>query len=203
MARLAVISACCLALAACGGDDEETTPAATTPAPAATTEDPAKKVPAGVTKPGSTLKVGETGRVLITPSGASFDDKTRYEIEASVTQIKKVAISDLKGVNLDPQQKKATPYFVKIKFTNEGKPLSKEDDPDVKFSAIDDRGQEQSAVIFVGDFPPCDRTDMPRGFGNGKTFETCLVFLIPGGGTIDGVAWTSGYEYVDKPVTWK
>ena len=201
MTRLPVLAICCLALAACGGDEEE--PAATQPAPAATTEDPGKKVPAGVTKPGSTIKVGETARVLITPSGAAFDDKTRYEIEASVTEIKKVAVSDLKGVDLDPQQKKATPYFVKLKLTNPGKPLGKDDDPDVKFSAIDDRGQEQSAVIFIGDFPQCDRTDMPKRFGGGKTYETCLVFLIPGGGTIDGVAWTSGYEYVDKPVTWK
>ena len=203
MRRLVLVVGSSLALAACGGDDEESPPASTPATQPAATSTAEKKLPAGATKPGTTLKVGESARVLITPSGASFDDTTRFPIDASVTDITKVAISDLKGVNLDAQQKQATPYFVKIKLTNEGKPLAKEDDPDVKFSAIDDRGQEHSAVIFIGDFPRCDRTEMPKRFGNGKTFETCLVFLIPGGGTIDGVAWTSGYEYVDKPVTWK
>ena len=200
--RLATFLICCLALAACGGDDEE--PAATTQAaPAATTTTKEDKLPAGVTKPGSTLKTGETGRVLLTPQSASFDDKRRFPLDASVTEIKKVELSDLKGVNLDAEQKKATPYFATIKLTNPGKPLPAGEDPDVRFSAIDDRGQEQNAVIFIGDFPPCDRTNPPKDFSNGKSYETCLVFMIPGGGTADGVAWTSGIEYVDKPVTWK
>ena len=201
--RLATASAllACLALAACGGDDEEPQTSATPkPATPTTTEE---KVPGGVTKPGTTLEVGEQARVLLTPLNASFDDKTRYEIDATVTDIKKVSLSDLKGVQLDAEQKKATPYFVKIKVVNDGKPLPKDDDPGVRFDAIDDRGQEQSAVIFVGDFPTCNDVDPPKSFGRGKSFETCHVYLIPGGGTLEGVAWDSGMEYVDKPITWK
>jgi len=193
---------CCLALAACGGDDAtENEPApATQPAPAATAED---KVPSGVTKPGTTLRVGETARVLLTPLNASFDDKRRFQLETSVTDIRKVAISDLKNVNLDAEQKEATPYFVTIEIANPGKAVPADDDPGVRFKGVDDRGQEHNAVIFVGGFPQCDKTDMPRRFGNGKSYETCLVFMIPGGGTLEGVAWSSGIEYVDKPVTWK
>ena len=196
--RLAIALTCCLALAACGGDDEEPT----TPAPAATTttED---KVPSGVTKPGTTVKVGEEATLLLTPLGGSFDDKRRFKINASVTEIKKVSASDLKGVNLDAEQKEATPYFATIEITNPGKALPKDDDPGVRFEAVDDRGQEHNNVIFIGDFEACNTADPPQPFGNGKKYETCHVYLIPGGGTLEGVAWSSGIEYVDKPVTWE
>ena len=42
-----------------------------------------------------------------------------------------------------------------------------------------------------------------KPIGEGKGYESCLVFLVPSGGTLAGVRWTGSDEYVLKPVVWK
>lgn len=210
-----------LALSACGGDDSEQTAAPASTTEAATTEstdtsattteasataDPnAPNLLPGTTKPGTTLKVGSPAKVQLQPLSTSVtEDKRRFQLEATVDEIKKASASDFKNVNLDEKQKKATPYFVNVTIANKSDKTVpvKDDDPDVRLSAIDDREQQQSSVIFIGDFEACNNEDPPAPFATGKSYKTCLVFMIPGGGTLSGVAWKSGIEYVDKPVTW-
>lgn len=211
-----------LTLAACGGGSSnkaatpastttqasttDTTAAATTTAATTTTDPNAPKLLPGTTPPGTTLKVGDTAKVQLQPlSGTSSDDEARFQLEATVTKIRKATAADFKNINLDAKQKKATPYFVNVRLANKSDksiPI-KGDDPDVRISAVDDREQEQNSVIFIGDFPACNNADPPKPFSKGKSYDTCLVFLIPGGGTMTGVTWSSGIEYVDKPITWK
>ena len=194
-----------LLLAACGGDDDDSEPAATQAAPAATATTETAATPAGVTKPGTTLKVGETAHVLLKPLSEGFDSKVRHELDATVVSIDEKTTADLKGVNLDADQKKARPYFVTVKIENTGKAFAgAEEDPDVRFDAVDDRGQEQSNnVIFIGGFPPCDDKRAPRRMAKGDGYESCLVFLIPGGGTLEEMRWSGSDEYIDKPIAWK
>ena len=45
-----------------------------------------------------------------------------------------------------------------------------EGDPDLKFGAVDDRGQEQGSVTFIGDFERCEDTDAPKPFTHGKSY---------------------------------
>lgn len=209
-----------LALSACGGDDSKetaapatteasTTEASTTEAATTTTDtttDPnAPKLLPGTTPPGTTLKVGSTAKVQMQPLSTSVtEDKRRFQVTVTVEDIKKASASDFKGVDLDEKQKKATPYFATVKLENKSDKTIpvKDDDPDVRLSGIDDRDQEQNSVIFIGDFPACNDGDPPKPFAVGKSYKTCLVFMIPGGGTLKGVGWKSGIEYVDKPVTW-
>lgn len=208
-----------LALSACGGDDSKetaapaTTEAATTESTdtsatttdAAPTDPNAPKLLPGTTPPGTTLKVGSPAKVQMQPLSTSVtEDERRFQLEATVEDIKKASASDFKNVNLDEKQKKATPYFVVVKFANKSDKTIpvKDDDPDVRLHAIDDREQEQNSVIFIGDFEACNNEDPPKPFAVGKSYETCLVFMIPGGGTLKGVGWKSGIEYVDKPLTW-
>jgi hypothetical protein len=35
----------------------------------------------------------------------------------------------------------------------------------------------------------------------GKSYETCLTFLVPGG--ITAAAYTGDSDYIDSPVMWK
>ena len=73
----------------------------------------------------------------------------------------------------------------------------------VRFDGVDDRGQEQSNVIIIGDFKPCEDTEAPQPFDTGESYESCLIYLIPGGGTLDAVQWTGADEYISEPVVWK
>src|SRR5438132_47147 len=73
----------------------------------------------------------------------------------------------------------------------------------------DDRDQEQSSIIFLGDFPRCENTSAPKPFSKGKSYSACLTYLMKGGGTIDEVRWKDGpvgkndlSVYYDKPIVW-
>lgn len=211
LARLTLLLAA-FVIAACGGDEEPaTTPAAAQSQPASTpaasetetTETEAAETSTGVTAPGTELKLGETAKVELKPLDEPYDSKVRFRIDATVEKIEKKSLSDLKGVNLDAEQKKATPYFVSVSLSNPGRTIPSSDDPDVRFDGIDDRGQEQNPVIFIGDFPGCDNPQPPKPFSKGKSYKSCLVYLVPGGGSIDEVRWTGTDEYISKPVVWK
>jgi hypothetical protein len=49
----------------------------------------------------------------------------------------------------------------------------------------------------------------PKQFVSGKTYESCLAYLIPGGGSIQKVQWGSGpaaanevTPYFERPIVW-
>ena len=54
-----------------------------------------------------------------------------------------------------------------------------------------------------------DDTSPPKPFANGKSYESCLTYLMPGGGSIQKVQWNSGPSkagevtpYFDDPIVW-
>ena len=215
MKRIAALVATvvvCGALGACGGDDDSdgedqagTPPPTTQEAPPPTTTDEAS--PGGeATKPGTTLDVGETAHVTYKPLSEPFDSTKTYDLDATVLEIEKGSIDDFEGIDLDAEQREATPYYVKVRVASTGGnvPVGDSDgDPDLGFTGVDDRGQTQSSVTFIGDFPRCEDEDAPSPFGRGKSYETCLAYLVPGGGSISEVRWTGSSEYQTDPVTWR
>ena len=70
--------------------------------------------------------------------------------------------------------------------------VPKDSDPAITFTAIDDRGQEQQSITFLGTFSRCDDPTPPKQFVSGKTYQSCLAYLIPGGGSIQKVQWDNG-----------
>jgi hypothetical protein len=201
--RVAVISLVAASIAAggCGGDDSEEEAAA----PAPSDQEAQKGTKAkGVTKPGATLKLGQTAGVRIKPLTAAAGSKKTYRLDVAALEIEKGSIDDLKNVNLDAEQKKTTPYYVTVRVTNPGGTVPVEnDDPDIRFNGIDDRGQRQPSVTFIGTFERCDNKEAPAPFGKGKSYESCLAYLMPGGGSIEQVQWSGSDEYAVDPVTWK
>ncbi|MDP9294218.1 MAG: hypothetical protein M3O90_07340 [Actinomycetota bacterium] len=191
-------------LAACGGSAEK--PAAqTATATAAATQKASSTPKAGgaAAKPGAKLSVGETAHVKVKPLNPSNGKKT-YKIDAVVLKIEKGTLDDFKNVKLDAKDKKSTPYYVTVRLTSPGGEIPvKDDDPDIRFDGIDDRGQEQGNVTFFGTFDRCDDKEAPAPFVKGKSYESCLTYLVPGGGSIDEVRWSGSDAYLSKPVSWK
>src|SRR3954452_17489345 len=150
----------CAAMIGCGGgdDDDQGAAPASTQTTATTTQsdsgrgaspgggDTARRASSGVgvTAPGRTLKLGETAHVTYKPLTAT-DDKNLFKVDATAEKIEKGSIDDFKNIELDDQQKASTPYYVTVKIENTGKEIplgTNQGDPDLKFSALDDRGQE-------------------------------------------------------------
>jgi hypothetical protein len=180
------------------------TTAATTSTPATTTSaSTGATSTGGATAPGTKLAMGATATVPYKDPGADVGNKPApYKVQVTIQSLKKASLSDFNGIKLDAQQKASTPYYVKATITNVGNGDPGKADPAVAIEGVDTTGQTQQSVTFFGDFPPCNSTEAPKPFTRGKSWSTCLVFLVPGG--ITAVAYTGPPDdYISKPVTWK
>ena len=199
----------CAAMIGCGGDDNEEAAAPTeTPAAEATTstdDGGGSSSAGGRTEPGATLKLGEAAQVTYKPLTAT-DESNLFEVEATALEIEEGSIDDFENISLDENQKSSTPYYVTVRIENTGEEIplgDMEGDPDLKFGAVDDRGQEPASITFIGDFERCEDTDAPKPFTRGKSYESCLAFLVGGDGSITEVRWKGSDKYIIKPVVWK
>src|SRR5689334_1723611 len=182
-----------LVLAGCGGSTKTVTErvatpaAATTPAAETTTTDAATTPTAtsgGLTAMGSTLKIGD-------PAVIAYDDATNHKksrIQVTPVKIEKGTIDDFKNIDLDGKQKSSTPYYVTMKVKNVGKGDLSGTDPASFIDGVDDRGQEQSNIIFFGTFDRCN-SDKAKSLKPGESYSSCLAYLIAGGGSIVGMRW--------------
>lgn len=215
-------AALALGLAACGGGSSGAI-GSTDPGSSATAEGTAPTTAAkastaavtagALTPPGKHLKVGQTATVGWVPSSIylkSTGAKTALKLRMTVVSIEKGTIDDFKNIELKADEKKSTPYYVTVKITALGKKAPPtEDDPDTPIDAIDDRDQKQGNVIFFGNFARCDDASPPKPFVSGKSYRTCLTYLIAGGGSIEKVQWDDGpakandvTAYFEKPIVW-
>jgi hypothetical protein len=215
-----------LVISGCGGGSGGTTSEASTGAePAETTESTENTettpettegggAPASgkLTPPGTNLKLGEEAIVTYVPFNEEADGKPHQGIETkvTVTAIEEKTVDDLSAIELEPEEKEKTPFFVKAKVEAVGnEPPPDEENPAIRLSAVDDRGQEGSSLTILGEFPDCEEERPPANFVEGASFETCLIYLVHEGGSVAEMTWDAGpveklglSEYLDEPVTW-
>jgi hypothetical protein len=178
-----------LAVSACGGGDPK--PASSAPKATATaTSTPAAASTTAVrlTPVGTTLKVGK-------PAVLAYKDATKTSLKSVVEitprSIVPGSMKDFANVQLDDKEKTATPFYVKVHAKNVGKGDLSKTDPADYLSGVDDRGQRQNAVIFLGTFDACDNVSPPKSLKPGQSYDTCQVYLIPKGGSLDGLVWVA------------
>ena len=202
-----------LGLAACGGSDsKDSSSTPTTPATEKTTAESPDSPSGGLTPPGTQLKLGEEATVGWVPfsEGDTTGAKQGIDVKVSVEEIETGSIEDFADVELEAEEENSTPYYVKLRIEAvSGTEPPPNEEPDIGFDAIDDRGQEQTSVTFLGEFERCNEEEMPRPFTDGASYEPCLTYLIPGGGSIEKVQWNDGPSegteltpYYDDPVVW-
>jgi hypothetical protein len=178
-------------LSGCGGGSNE---AVSAPPAAAKSTPAAKATPSATPKAKPTkLAATPTGSVLKlgSPAVIKYDDASTHA--KSVVQVTPESIvegkkSDFANVQLDGDAKTATPYYVKVHTKNIGKGNLSKTDPAGYLSAVDDRGQRQSSVIFFGTFDACPHTQV-KSLKAGEEYDTCQVYLIPKGGSVKGMVW--------------
>jgi hypothetical protein len=211
-AATAALGAIALGLAGCGGGASTTTvrvtsttmastPATPTTLATSPVTTPARTTPAesGITAPGTALTAGQTATVYYTPP---LTTGKKFMLKVTVESIQKGTLADFNGIRLDAAQKASTPEYVKIRLSDlsPGTASASNNDPSVAINGIDNTGQQQQSVTFFGTFPRCNAVSAPQPFTQGKSFETCLTFLVPGG--ITKAAWIGTDGYIGSPVTW-
>jgi hypothetical protein len=212
-------------LAACSGSSPASSgssPAASSPAgTSAPAQSPASSPPAAqgqtagsgsLTPPGTHLALGGPATVGWVPPSQDLGTGAHKGIKLQVTvvSIQKGTMADFRNVELNGTQRNSTPYYVQLRVTAlSNASVPKDSDPAITFTAIDDRGQQQQSITFLGTFSRCDDPTPPKQFVSGKTYQSCLAYLIPGGGSIQKVQWDNGpaaanqvTPYFDRPIVW-
>ena len=192
-----LLAASSMALSACSGgddpsstsaDEESTSPEAT---PSATAE-----VPEGedVTEPGTQLTFGDTATV------AFEDEGQATALELRVDSAEQGSLEDFEGFDLDdPYKKRGNYYYVRVMVKNSGKDTI--GDVPVPLWGISGENTLLQAVEFKSSFGKCPTQPLPKKFKPKDTFKTCLVFLSPDKGKLQGVSYRPTEQFV--PIEWR
>jgi hypothetical protein len=215
-----------LTLAACGSDTDEKgsaapagTSASPTPSPTPSIEEASPSsspsetstpsespstttspesgppVPGGLTKPGAELKIGQ-------PAVVEYEwIKKKLRFAITPRSITKGSISDLARFKLDARAKRSTPFYVRVAVRNMGPHNAEFTSVGSRLRGVDDREELQGQLILFGSFPKCESETAPRGFTTGKSYETCLVFMVGGTGEIVGLEWPH-IDYRQDAIRW-
>lgn len=203
-----------LALAACGcgGSSSSTTSssaaaaATTSPSTSSATQTASTSATssAGATAAGTKLALGAPAVVEYQPGGPP---KPTYRLQLSVLGIKKGSQTELDGVELEKSEQGKTPYYVTLRIQNigSGDAGAEENQPAVAFQATDDRGQQGQELTVLGNFRPCPNVSQPKQFTHGVSYQTCVIYMVGGNGSIVQEEWTgSGADaYSENPIVWK
>jgi hypothetical protein len=198
-------------VAACGGSSSSSsasgaaapatssTAATTANAAATTTTTTTSSSSGGTAAPGAKLSIGQTAKVNYNPAG-STDKSKDSALQVTVQSFTKGSLSDFNGIQLDANEKASTPVYVKVHVTNLGPASVDVDGTAAAIEGVDNTGNNQSSVTFIGSFPKCPDTASTAPLGTGKSYDDCLTFLVPGG--ITKVSYNGTNDYINSPVTW-
>ncbi len=190
-ARIPVaLMAAALVLSGCGASHKAATKAPATDLPTGNV-----MVPAGVTltKAGATLKFGESAQVAYEPN-----PQRSTVLQLTVVGVAKGSITDFTGYVLDDRTKASTPYYVRVAVKNVG-------DGDVGQTpiplwAVDTTNTLIQASSFTNSFAKCPSLPLPTTFAPNATLSTCLVYLVPSGGSLTAVSYRPLQAFA--PIVW-
>ena len=190
-----LLAAAALTLAACssGDDPVETSDQATSsdPTGSPTTDAPQddKDTPAG-----TQLTFQDAATI------AYEDGKQSTLLEIRVDSAQQGSLEDLEGFDLDdPYKKRGNYYYVRVAVKNAGKDTV--GGVPVPLWGISGENTLLQAVQFKSSFAKCPTEPLPDKFKPKDTFKTCLVYLSPNKGKLQGVSYRPTEQY--EPIEWR
>ncbi len=186
---LGVVAA--LALAGCSDSDKPSDAASGSTSPTPTESE----TPTGpeLTEPGSQLAFGDTATV-------SYKVRTQGTVlELTVSSAQQGQLKDFVGFDMsDPLQKNASYFYVRVGVKNAGE--EKLGGVDVPLWGISGTNTLLPPVKFTSAFKKCPTDQLPDAFAPGDSFRTCLVFLSPNKGSLEGVSYRPLASF--DPIEW-
>ena len=185
-----------VSLSACGASGpskaDASTSASTSPSASPT---PSVPVPSGVTltDAGTKLSFGQTATVPYEPN-----DKRASVLALTVTGATRAKLKDFSAYVLDKRTKASTPYYVHVKVKNVG--TGDVGGTDVPLWAVNQQNVLIHSSSFTNSFTKCPSPTLPARFGPSATMTTCLVYLVPDGGTMTSVSFRPLQAF--DPIVW-
>ena len=185
---LAVAAALVLGATGCGSSGGDT---------GAVTDDPS------VAKSSGGDGVLALGRGAVAPfvDYGTPNQAKKTKVGVRVHEVRKGRIADFKGFNLEPDQRRSTPYYVDATFENRGEfPLSRNL---LRASLEDGDGREYrptTLVVLGGSFQKCPQPAR-SALKPGGSFDGCSVVLLPKDASPGRVRFQG--DVAKDPVYWK
>lgn len=197
---LAALLASGLLLAGCsGGDDAEPVDAEETSTPTESPSESSESTEASepgddITSPGTQLVYGDTATV-------EYEAKGRTALlDITVKSAEEGALGDFSGFDTeDPLVRNAAFYYVRVRVENAGNKAF--GNAEVPLWGISGANTLLPPVKFTSSFNTCPTEPLPAKFKAGDTFSTCLVFLSPRKGKLEGVSYRPVVDVT--PIEWR
>ncbi|QIK65858.1 hypothetical protein G7072_05495 [Nocardioides sp. HDW12B] len=192
---LAALLASGLLLAGCsGGEDEPEADASSTPTESASESTSASPAGDDVTSAGTQLVYGDTATV-------EYEAKGRTALlDLTVKSAEEGALGDFSGFDTeDPLVRNASFYYVRVQVENAGKKAF--GSAEVPLWGISGANTLLPPVKFTSSFKTCPTETLPASFKPGAKFSTCLVFLSPRKGKLEGVSYRPTVDVT--PIEWR
>jgi hypothetical protein len=185
-----------MSLAGCGsGDDDNVGNGSGTPTPTPTgTPTPSSTVPipsgVEITEPGTQLEFKEPGTVVYEPR-----NKDGSVLQLTVLSAAQGTLKDFAGFLLDtPYKRKGNYFYVRTRTKNLGP--GNLGGQAVPLWGMGADNTLLPAVEMPSAFQKCPTQPFPKKFGKGATHTTCLIFLSPDHGPLEGVAHPSNDDVI-------
>jgi hypothetical protein len=185
---LAAAAALVLSAAGCGASGTATTPA---------TDDPSvAQAPSG----DGVLSLGRGTVAPFVDYGTPNESKPT-KVGVRVHDVRKGRIADFEGFELEPAQRRATPYYVDATFENRGGfALSR----NLLHASLEDAGGREyrptTLVVLGGSFRRCPQP-AHAALRPGRSFSACSVVLLPKGERPGRVRFQG--DVTKDPVYWR
>lgn len=198
-----LLAASALSLTSCSGADEpvetaeettsaeQTTSAEPSPSQAASTDVPEDE---DITPPGAQLAFGDSATVAheLPDQEAKLDLRVDSAVQG--------ALKDFQGFQLDdPYKKRGNYYYVRVMAKNTGKKAV--GGFPVPLWGISGDNTLLRAVKFESSFAKCPTEPLPKKLEPKQSFKTCLVYLAPDKGELEGVSYRPTEDVA--PIEWR
>lgn len=196
-ALLAALLAPTLLLSGCGGSGGESPKQKSKSEASADLPQGNVEVPDGVTlsRVGTALRFGEQAFVAYAPS-----TQRSSALSMTVNSIQTGRIADFAAYQLDDRTKKSRPYYVKVTVRNVG--TGDLSGAAVPLLAVNDTNAlVQPSTFTNSSLDECPSTSLPAGFTAGRTYQGCLVYLLPDGGALVEMSYRPLQSF--EPITWR
>jgi hypothetical protein len=157
--------------------------------------------PAEITKPGTTLALGERAFVRYAGLGPNNEPTIATTLGVTVEEVDEGKASDIEGLG-----ESTVPYYVHAEYENHGQAAIAPSVVSGRFTIVGSDGKEYDAegVISIGgEFEACPSVESDATLAAEQAVADCAVVTLTEGVSPQEVRFKGDYASTEEPVAWK